>query len=272
MYVDRVKKILETHIYHDKCALDGIVLLADDIVQEIMQQGEDIVFDMKERIGNLYEHTIMVTFLSLKVGQDLKLEKDVLKKMALGCLLHDLGIRYITVSYLNCDIEEKTPAEIFEFKKHTILAYSALEGEDWIDSVAKKMILSHHERKDGSGFPLKQKTKEIECNILQACDTFDCFISGMECKRVSVQQALEYLIEASDLLFERKIIKVIQRIIAYYPVGTEVKLSTGENGVVLRQTKNAICPVVAVLDKENRITKVRYDLLKDKKIFILQVI
>ena len=44
---------------------------------------------------------------------------------------------------------------------------------------------------------------------MQVCDTFDCMISGMECKRISVQQALETMIEAADLLFERKIVKSI---------------------------------------------------------------
>lgn len=130
----------------------------------------------------------------------------------------------------------------FEYRKHTILAYSALEGETWLNPIAKKMILAHHERKDGSGFPLKQKTKEIECNILQVCDAFDCMISGMECKRVGLQSALEYMIETSDVLFERKIVKVLQKLIAYYPVGTMVRLNTGEPGLVMEQTTNSIRP------------------------------
>ena len=157
-------------------------------------------------------------------------------------------------------------------KKHTILSYSALEGEDWISPVSKKMVLSHHERKDGSGYPLKQKTKDIECNILQVCDAFDCMISGMECKRISVQQALETMIEAADLLFERKIVKVLQKIVAYYPVGTKIRLNTGETGIVVCQTDNSIRPVVAVLDQENQMTEIRYDLAKNKKISILQLV
>lgn len=128
------------------------------------------------------------------------------------------------------------------------------------------MVLSHHERKDGSGYPLKQKTKDIECNILQVCDAFGCMISGMECKRISVQQALETMIEAADLLFERKIVKVLQKIVAYYPVGTKIRLNTGETGIVVCQTDNSIRPVVAVLDQDNQMTEIRYDLAKNKKI------
>lgn len=107
---------------------------------------------------------------------------------------------------------------------------------------------------------------------MQVCDTFDCMISGMECKRISVQQALETMIEAADLLFERKIVKVLQKIVAYYPVGTKIRLNTGETGIVVCQTDNSIRPVVAVLDQDNQMTEIRYDLAKNKKISILQLV
>lgn len=270
-YISRVKKILENHIYQEKNSLEKLKPLAKDIVTNLLSVDENIVIDIEERNGNLYEHTIMVTFLSVLVAKRMKMKEESLYQIALGCLLHDLGLRYITVPYMNYDMENRPKSEIFEFKKHTILAYSALEGEEWIDTNAKKMILSHHERRDGSGFPLKQKTRDIESNILQACDAFDCLISGMECKRMDIQQALEYLVETADVLFDRRIIKVIERMVARYPVGTKVRLNTGEIGIVLSQTKNSIRPIIGVLDEKENLTEIRYQLDKEQKISILQV-
>ena len=271
-YIEKVKKILERHIYQSKCSLEELTELADCMVEELLQVNENIVIDMEERNGNLYDHTVMVTILSVMVARKLKLEKKVLRRIAIGCLVHDLGIRYITVPYINCDMENNSPTVVFEYKKHTILAYSALEGETWLDPIAKKMILFHHERKDGSGFPLRQKTKEIECSILQVCDTFDCMISGMECKRVGVQKALEYLMETSDILFERKIVRVLQKMIAYYPEGSIVRLNTGETGIVIEQTENSIRPVVRIINGEKEVTDTIYDLVKNKKVAILEII
>ena len=271
-YIQKVQKILEGHIYQSKCSLEELVDLADNMVEELLQVDENTVIDMEERTGNLYEHTVMVTILSVMTARKLKLDTSILRRIAIGCLLHDLGIRYITVPYINYDMENRKEAEIFEYKKHTILAYSALEGENWLDPVAKKMILSHHERRDGSGFPLRQKVKEIECTILQVCDAFDCMISGMECKRTSIQKALEYLIETSDILFERKIVKVLQKMVAYYPAGTMVKLNTGETGFVVSQTENSIRPVIRMVDEKGKVTDKTYDLLKDKKVSILEII
>lgn len=270
-YISRVQKILENHIYQEKNSLEKLKPLAKDIVADLSKADGKVVIDMAERNGNLYEHTIMVTVLSVLVAKRMKVKEESLYQIALGCLLHDLGLRYITVPYTNYDMESRPASEIFEFKKHTILAYSALEGENWIDATAKKMILSHHERRDGSGFPLRQKTKELECNILQACDAFDCYISGMECRRIGIQQALEYLVETADVLFDRKIIKVIEGLVARYPVGTRVRLNTGEIGIVISQTGNSIRPVIGVLDDADNLTEVRYHLDKENKISILQV-
>lgn len=270
-YISRVQKILENHIYHANHSLDQLAEVTDELLADLIDVDENIVIDMEERNANLYEHTIMVTMLGILVARKLKLNEESLHHVALGCMLHDLGLRYVTIPYVNCDMESLSSAEIFEYKKHTILAYSALEGESWIDGISKKMILYHHERKDGSGFPLKQKVKDIECCILQACDAFDCCISGMECKRIDIQKALEYLMETADVLFDKRVIKVIQELIARYPVGTKVRLNTGEVGIVIMQTENSIRPVIEVLDESDKLTGIRYSLDKNKKVSILQV-
>ncbi len=107
-------------------------------------------------------------------------------------------------------------------------------------------------------------------NIMAACDAFDCFISGMECRRMSIQQALEYLVEGTDIFYDRRIVRV-ERLVARYPVGTRVRLNTGESGIVLKQTENSIRPVSRILDEEDRWTEKIYQLNKNKNVSILQV-
>ena len=270
-YVNRVQKILENHIYSGKGDLQNIEPLANDIIKDLMSVKDGTVIDFEERNGNLYEHTVMVTFLAILVARKLKLKQEEILNIALGSLLHDLGLRYITVPYINYDPEKSTATEAFEFKKHSILAYSALENELWLNANAKKMILAHHERRDGSGFPLRQKTKEIECNILQVCDVFDCMVSGMECKRTNVQSALEYIIEASDVLYDKKVVKAIEKIVARYPVGTKVKLNIGCNGIVISQTEDNSHPIVAELCEDGTLSSTYHNLKKDKKVSILGI-
>lgn len=270
-YVNWVKKILENHIYNGKEGLKEIEPLAKELMADMLKVDDKLVIDFKERDGNLYEHTIMVTLLSIAVAKRMKLSETEIETITLGCLLHDLGLRYITVPYINYDPEKTTLTEAFEFKKHSILAYTALENETWLNNISKKMILSHHEKKDGSGFPLHQKTKEMECKILQVCDVFDCMVSGMECRRSNVQTALEYITEASDVLYDKKVVRAIEKIIARYPVGTKVKLNTGETGIVISQTEDTTHPIIAVLEKNGELNNVYYNLKKNKNISILEI-
>jgi hypothetical protein len=96
-------------------------------------------------------------------------------------------------------------------------------------------------------------------------------ISGVECKRARIEEIMEYMAEASDVLFEGEIVRVLQKLVARYPVGTRLKLSTGETSVVLRQTTDSIRPVVGVLDDNHRMTDKRYSLDKETRIGVLQI-
>ena len=68
-YVSEVQKILENHIYHGKNSLNKMADLANEIVREITEEEQPKVIDIEERNGSLYEHTVLVTKLSLVVAK-----------------------------------------------------------------------------------------------------------------------------------------------------------------------------------------------------------
>ena len=250
-YTESVRKLMEGHIYHENDkSLKIFEVIANDIVKEINSSTAEAILDMKERSSNLYEHTVMVTLLSVLVGKKLKLDEQRLYNLALGCLLHDIGLRYVTIPYEGRDLTAVEPAEMFEYKKHTILGYSALQDETWIPQISRKMILSHHENMEGTGFPMKQKYKETECRIIQACDAFDCYISGMECKRMSVQEALDIMIGNAGKKYDKAVVDNLVSTVAKYPVGTTVKTNVEERGVVISQTVDPENPIIMILNTD----------------------
>ena len=269
-YTESVRKLMEGHIYHENDkSLKIFEVIANDIVKEINSSTADAILDMKERSSNLYEHTIMVTLLSVLVGKKLKLDEQRLYNLALGCLLHDIGLRYITIPYEGRDLTTVEPAEMFEYKKHTILGYSALQDEKWIPQISRKMILSHHENMEGTGFPMKQKYKETECRIIQACDAFDCYISGMECKRMSVQEALDIIIGNAGKKYDKAVVDNLVSTVAKYPVGTTVKTNVEERGVVISQTVDPENPIIMILNTDECSER---NLLLEENISILGVV
>ena len=269
-YTESVRKLMEGHIYHENDkSLKIFEVIANDIVKEINSSTAEAILDMKERSSNLYEHTVMVTLLSVLVGKKLKLDEHRLYNLALGCLLHDIGLRYVTIQYEGRDLTAVEPAEMFEYKKHTILGYSALQDETWIPQISRKMILSHHENMEGTGFPMKQKYKETECRIIQACDAFDCYISGMECKRMSVQEALDIMIGNAGKKYDKAVVDNLVSTVAKYPVGTTVKTNVEERGVVISQTVDPENPIIMILNTDECSER---NLMLEENISILGVV
>lgn len=269
-FVERVQRVMENHIYHKNKSLREFEVIANEVVKEVSKIPENIIIDINARIVNLYEHTVMVTLVSVFVARLLHLDQVRQYNIAVGALLHDLGLRYITTGYVNRDWEKEDPIEAFEYKKHTILGYSALDEESWIPEVSKKMVLFHHERLDGSGFPMRRRDFEMECRIIQACDAFDGYITGMECVRIPLQDAIGKMQEGIIHKYDRKVVETLLSRIAYYPVGTAVKMSNQAEGIVVLQTEDPKCPVV--LDFHSGESEKKYNLMLQKDISILQII
>jgi HD-GYP domain-containing protein (c-di-GMP phosphodiesterase class II) len=243
-YAGQVQSIMENHVYHVGKSLRGFETIANEIVKEVNRFSSNSVIDVHGRMADLYKHTVVVTLLSVMVAKKMELDEERQYNIAVGCLLHDIGIRYITVPYENRDMMKEAPAAVFEYKKHTIMGYSALEEESWIPATSRKIVLFHHERNDGSGFPLRQRNKEIECKIVQVCDAFDCMISGMECKRIAVNEAFTNIEHGAGKKFDRSVVEAFISSIAKYPVGTEMKNNEGDDGVVVSQTNDRDNPVI----------------------------
>jgi putative nucleotidyltransferase with HDIG domain len=199
---------MQNHIYQNDQSLREFEVIASEIVKEIELLDEDVKFSLFERKANLYEHTLMVTLYSVIVAKKMKITKrDELNNIALGCILHDIGLRYITTNYKNRNLEEVSSYEQFEYKKHTIMGYSAIEQENWIPKISKKIILYHHEQQDGKGFPMRQKNKEREVQIIQVCDMVDRNLCGIECNRISVSEVLKKLKEKSGFIYNNDVVE-----------------------------------------------------------------
>lgn len=271
---ETVKDILERHTYHHNQELAELNEAADSIINNILQEKQVVekVFDIRERSADLYEHSISICALAiltaLKMGLDIKKIHDI----GVGCLLHDIGMRYMTIDYNNQDVGTLNKQSLMEYKKHPVYGYTELKDESWISDLSKSIILYHHERLDGSGFPLRTREIPLECRIVNVCDAFDEMICGIGCQRVKVYEAIEYLKSFKNILFDDKIVDVFLDFTAVYPAGTQVLTNEGELAVVLSQNKGfQDRPVIKILkDKDgNQVKrKVIKDLVKVHNIFI----
>lgn len=270
----KVKDVLERHTYQNNDELMELNKTADSIITTILEEEQVIekVFDIKERSADIYEHSISTCSFAILTALKLEIEISKIHDIGVGCLLHDIGLRYMTIDYSNQDVNTLNKQELIKYKKHPVYGYSSLKDEEWISDLSKAIILYHHECLDGSGFPLRATEIPYECKIVNVCDAFDEKICGIACERVKVYEAIEYLKNYKNILFDEKIVDAFLSFTAVYPAGSHVMTNEGELGVVLSQNKDfQDRPVIRILkDKDGNDVdgEVIKDLVKVHNIFI----
>ena len=268
-FKEKVKTVLEKHTYNNSKELVELASTADNIIDNILEEDEVVekIFDIRERSSDIYEHSINLCSLATLTGLKLKLPMEKVHDIGVGSLLHDLGLRYLTINYENQNLNTLSNVELSEYMKHPVYGYSAVKNESWITNVGKSIILYHHERIDGSGYPLKAKEIPYEAAVVGVCDAFDEMICGIGCERVKVYEAVEYMKNYRGIKFPKEIVDTFLEFTAVYPVGSRVLLTDGRLGNVIRQNREF--PNRPVIQLENSEI---VDLIKINNVFIEKVL
>jgi HD-GYP domain-containing protein (c-di-GMP phosphodiesterase class II) len=231
----------------------------DDVLMRLSQlkKGDNYTFD----------HSLRVSILATMIGKWLGYNEEQLSDLAQASLLFDIGKLKIPEFILNKP--NKTREEEFDIvKKHAQFGYSILLKTEGVTNNIKYSALQHHERLDGSGYPLRLKSGQIHefAKIIMVCDIFDAMTNTRPYKeRTSPFEAAEYIHWNAGKTLDSKIVYIFLKNLSVFYTGKEVKLSTGEIGRIIYVDVNfPTRPVIQVNDKF-------IDLVKEKEIQIIEL-
>jgi len=152
----------------------------DKIVEEVLPIIDDIVYKSQLKIqGDYnYSHGINVSMLSTALASRLGYDKAMIRDIALGAMLHDLGKSRIPQEIFEKNMPTKKESQIIEM--HTLLGYKILKEEMKLPEHIAKIALQHHERNDGTGYPYGISGDLISpiTHIVMVCDIYDDLTSG----------------------------------------------------------------------------------------------
>ena len=272
-----IKNVLEKHIYRHNSDLKIIGEQAEKIIESVIEEPEVItnITEMRNISTDMYTHCINVCALSTIMALRLKMSEKQVRNISIGAILHDIGLRYIKVPYMNTNETYMNVKDALEYKKHTIFGYSSLQDEGWIPDIAKEIILLNHERIDGKGYPFQHKGDKIktEVKLVSLCDDFESLISGVGSPKLKIYEAIEYIKANQGIKYDATITDKLLESVAVYPVGINVITSEGEMGVVVRQNhKFTDRPVIRMLkhaDGSQYKDDVEKDLMEYLTLFIV---
>lgn len=155
------------------------------------------------------EHSKRVSELSLKIGKAINLKEDRLNLLKTAGLLHDIG--KIAIDYSIIEKTGKlTETEYLEVKKHTEIGYRILKTSIEYEDIAK-IVLYHHEKIDGEGYPEGIKGNEIplESRIISIADAYDAMTSVRPYKfKIKKEDAIKELLKSSNTQFDQSLVKI----------------------------------------------------------------
>lgn len=239
----------------DAVDLADVTHLADAIVASLQASDQLVVEALSSPSGPpLVTNLINVGILATKVGIGLGYYGGELHRLALAGLLHDIGI-FAVPQHLLTKTGRLTSEERTLIEQHPRLGSEVIKraGPDyaWLAEV----VLQAHERGKGQGYPLRLKGREINelAQIIGLVDIFDALVSPRPYRRRMLpHEAVRELLTTERTAFPREIMKALVEQLSVYPLGTRVRVSSGEEGVVVRITaRYPSRPVLRVLDPEN---------------------
>ncbi|MEJ8554769.1 HD-GYP domain-containing protein [Tepidibacter sp. Z1-5] len=225
----------------------------------------------------LYEHSLNVMVSCLYTGILMQYDKMKLQKLALGAILHDIGKVFVDSDILNKP-GKLTSEERVEIEKHPELGYRYVSDNygNEISALSKQIILQHHEKWNGKGYP-NQLSGDLIYEMARICsvaDVFDALTADrVYRKKIPIYKASEYIYSLGYNDFDFDIVKLFLSRIVKFKQGSIVKLSDGAKGIVYDQNKHMLDrPIIKLLVNKNGKNmahkNIFIDLIEEKTLFI----
>jgi HD-GYP domain-containing protein (c-di-GMP phosphodiesterase class II) len=211
---------------------------------------------MKGKDDYLYRHSLAVSIWALAFGRHLGLDKLTLRSLGMGAMVLDIGKMRLPTTLLQ-KATKPDEAEWASLQQHVKSGMAILEADPKADAFMKSMVLTHHERLDGSGYPNKLSGDAIPLagRIAGIVDCYDAMTSDRPyAKGKSTYEAVLELKQLGKTWFQPELVELFIQAVGVFPAGTLVELNTGEVAVVIAQNRfRRLRPeVMLILDAEKK--------------------
>jgi len=243
-----------------------------DVVESITRNPEamQLVNNIRKLDEHSYQHAIDVSLLMVALGREMCLYKQDLIEVGLGGMLHDVGeVKPKGVSKINT-IKNITKFRVYKDDHVQNGINIAMKSNQ--SKIVREIIANHHEHFDGTGYPMGRKGGQIGLygNMICIVDTYVSLINGRNCEvALPPNKALDFMYKQKGRLFHPQMLDQFIQVIGIYPVGTMVRLNTGDVGFVIKQNKTwRMKPVIMVVMNKHREkleTPIHIDLMNQPK-------
>lgn len=198
-------------------------------------------------------HSVNVAVITMVFARAQGMDRESIETLGMGALLHDIGKSRLPASLLRKE-EEFDDEDWRLIRSHPEEGYRLLQQSGGVPDEVLTIVLQHHERLNGSGYPQGLAGHQIDPQALVVgmADSYDAMCSDWpNSPPMSPHHALVRLHRDARELFGVEVAEQFVRCLGIYPVGTVLRLETGATGIVISHNrKNRLRPVLMMVSDD----------------------
>ena len=195
------------------------------------------------------EHAVSTAALIIAFGRQQGLPEPEIEKLALGTMVKDIGQSAIDARLI-AKPGMLSRAEYSIVQSHVEEGLAVLDGRSRLSETSVAVVLEHHERYNGCGYPYRMAGDEISTagRMAAIVDTYDAMTSARPYRAaLSPSHALRQLYDKGGAQYDPALVSAFVKTVGIYPVGTLVLLESGHLGVVEQlNPENMLTPLVRI--------------------------
>ena len=203
-------------------------------------------------------HAANVTVLSIALGEKLGLDKVALADLGLGAVFHDVGLR-------DCPAEILLKPDALDSRDRSLVEHHPMRSVEFLlnqRSFNKSTLLQiivafeHHRNYDGGGYPFGSRRPDILSRVVTIAAVYDALTTPRPWRPALMpDEALGRMSRESGKRFDAALLKIFVSTLGLYPVGTLVRLDSGDIGVVVYgggEGERVSRPIISLIGRDGK--------------------
>lgn len=245
-----IEHLLDDARFGRQIEVERLEPVIDRMCDSIFRHSDALIplAQLKHHHRYTFEHAVSTSALMVAFARNLGVDRHIIHGIATGAMLQDLGMAMLPTALVD-KRAHMTQQEATLIRSHVEQSHILLGELGKLPDTAMEVIVQHHERLDGNGYPFNLAGEQISLygQMAAIVDVYDAMTSPRPYRKaMPPTEALKKLFEWGKKDFNPRLVQAFIRTIGIYPVGSLVRLQSDWIGVVVEQTEVLLQPKVRI--------------------------